>query len=667
MLSTDPRFARLQLVRRVRGRPEPVELLPGPPRAAAGLTAQDSVFGPGIMPYRALNLLPLAERGVLGGGVRIALLDTGFDTANPAFANTTVVAQRDFVFDDSIVRDEPQDQPGAHSHGTEVWSLLAAEVPGQLLGVAREASYLLAKTEDVRSETRAEEDYYVAALEWADSIGTDIVSSSIGYLSFDDEFAYEPADLNGDVAVTTIAADAAAARGILVVTSAGNLGPAPGSLVTPADGDSVVAVGATDSLDVVATFSSRGPSADGRLKPDLTAPGVAVYVLAGTDQFGRSSGTSFAAPLIAGAAVLLKQVHPGRGPIDLRRSLQLHGSRHTSPDFDGGFGTPDVAAATAFPEALQVLTPVASPLVSITPTFAWQAPGVPAIAGPVSYRLVLARDSTFSAPFVDTALADETFRLDRPFRPGEAFWWSVTAESPLGVSLEAGPPLALTTPAWATLTSLNDPAGTTVRERRPLLTWTAPDADPPIGPFRFDVEIRAARTGETVAAGRQLTEFAYRPPTSLDVNTPYRWRVIARLGQDSAITESVSEFVVVDTLVPPATVLFPNFPNPFPGPVNSADGTCIWFDLDVAGPVQLDVLDLRGHLVRRLVPGTGFPAVLEAGRYGRPADGTPGNCDPRLVWDARTDRGELVPPGVYVYRLRTRSRVLTRRMVFKGY
>src|SRR6266550_7646887 len=248
------------------------------PGDTCGVTpGDDPVLGPSEMPYRQLHLRPLTDRGIDATGVRVGIFDTGFDTANPAFNGITITAQYDFVFNDSVVRDEPgKDVLGAQSHGTSTWSLFAGEAAGRLHGIARGAQFLLAKTEDIRSETRVEEDNYVAALEWADSIGVDIVSSSLGYLSFDNGFSYTPSQLNGDVAVTTVAADMAAQRGILVVTAAGNDGPSFRSLFTPADGDSVLAIGAEDSLGTIAFFSSRGPTADGRLKPDFTAPGVAV-------------------------------------------------------------------------------------------------------------------------------------------------------------------------------------------------------------------------------------------------------------------------------------------------------------------------------------------------------------------------------------------------------
>src|SRR5256886_15430142 len=131
------------------------------------------------MPYRRLDLRPLADAGYDASGVRVAILDGGFNTADPAFAGVTVTAQHDFVFGDSVVRDEPNDQAGAQFHGTAVWALFAGRGPRRPRGVAPGAAYLLAKTEDVRSETRIEEVDYAQALEWADSIGGDILASSL--------------------------------------------------------------------------------------------------------------------------------------------------------------------------------------------------------------------------------------------------------------------------------------------------------------------------------------------------------------------------------------------------------------------------------------------------------------------------------------------------------
>src|SRR2546430_852449 len=247
-------------------------------------------------------------------------------------------------------RDEPNDQPGAQFHGTAVWSLFAGRVPGRLRGIAPGAAYLLAKTEDVRGETRIEELNYVQALEWADSIGVDIVSSSLGYLQFDDGFTYTPADLNGHVAVTTVAAESAAAHGILVVTAAGNAGPGFRTLVTPGDADSVITVGAEDSLGTLAGFSSRGPTADGRLKPDLTAPGVLICALNGPNAVRRLSGTSFATPLVAAAAALLKQLHPAPAA-QAGTAAVLAGRRHGGHRRHGDLGCRGAAGGAALGHA----------------------------------------------------------------------------------------------------------------------------------------------------------------------------------------------------------------------------------------------------------------------------------------------------------------------------
>ncbi len=395
---------------------------PGPaqgPGDTCGFTpGDDPVLGPSAMPYRQLHLRPLTDQGIDATGVRVGIFDTGFDTANPAFSGITITAQHDFVFNDSVVKDEPgKDVSGAQFHGTATWSLFAGDVPGGLHGIARGASFLLAKTEDIRTETRVEEDNYVAALEWADSIGVDIVSTSLAYLSFDNGFSYTPSQLNGDVAVTTVAADMAAQRGILVVTAAGNSGPGPRSIWTPADGDSVLAVGAEDSLGTIAIFSSRGPTADGRIKPDFTAPGVAVCVVTGTGQVRRKDGTSFATPLLAASAALVKQLHPSLLPMELRTAFRGTATKRAAPDSSYGWGRPDVAAAAVFPTGLTATSPLpaAGPLTTITPTFSWTVGTVPPSATPVTYRLRISRDSTLAAPIADTALTVETFadRVER--------------------------------------------------------------------------------------------------------------------------------------------------------------------------------------------------------------------------------------------------------------
>ena len=622
----------------------------------------DPVYGPSEMPYRQLDLRPLTDAGVNGAGVRIAIFDAGFNTLDPAFAGVAVTAQRDFVFGDSIVRDEPNDRPGAQSHGTAVWSLFAGLVPGRLVGIARGASYLLAKTEDIRSETRVEEDNYVAALEWADSIGVDIVSSSLGYLVFDNGFSYTPSQINGDVAVTSVAADSAAARGILIVTAAGNNGPGFRTLVTPGDADSVITVGAEDSLGTITAFSSRGPTADGRIKPDLTAPGFDVCAVAGTS-LGRVAGTSFATPIMAAAAALVKQLHPPIAPMALRAALRRQATNRAAPDSIRGWGRPDVGNAGVFAGGVTPLTPLPPALVSITPDFAWTAGAIPGFAQPVSYRLRIARDSSLAAPVVDTALTAEQYALRRPQQPGAPLFWRVDATSATGLTASTGLIGPITVPAWARLTALADSTGGATPDVQPTFTWTPTAIASPPGPFRYDLFVR--RTNGTVAlfGVGGLTDTSYLLPVPLERNATYRWTLVVHAGADSSVVTPPAPFVVLDPATPPATLLYQNFPNPFPTATRAS--TCIWFDLAQPGQVALEVLNLRGGVVRRLVPSSDFPAALAAGRYGRGGTGG-GLCDPRLTWDGRADDGEWLPAGVYLYKLKSGGVIQFKRIVYRG-
>lgn len=621
----------------------------------------DPVYGPSDMPYRRLNLRPLSDQGVRGNGVRVAIFDGGFDTQNPAFAGVTVRAQHDFVFGDSIVRDEPgKDAAGAQFHGTAVWSLFAGNLAGRLRGIAPDATYLLAKTEDVRSETRVEEDNYVAGLEWADSIGVDVVSSSLAYLAFDDGFSYAPSDLNGDIAVTTVAVDAAARRGITVVTAAGNSGPESRTVWTPADADSGLAIGAEDSLGNIALFSSRGPTADGRLKPDFTAPGVAVCVLTGIGTLQREAGTSFATPLIAAGIVLIKGLVPSLEPITLRQTLRAVASQRSAPDSTFGWGRPDFGAAASF-SGLVPTDPVNSPLSTITPTFSWTAGALPA---PVTFRLRVARDSQFRSVIADTVVgAATTATLPHPLK-GPPIFWRVDGRSDAGDTASTGVVGPLVVPPWATLLTYSSPTGGVTDTAFPTFRWSPAPVDSPPAPLTYDLIVQRAATSVAEFGIGGLRDTVFTLPQPLERNTAYRWELVVHAGGDTSLVKSQGSFLVVDGGTPTATLLYQNFPNPFPVP--GRDSTCLWFDIASAGLVELDILDLRGNPVRRFVPGPDFPAILPAGRYGRGAAGGAGLCDPRLMWDGRADDGHPLPAGVYLAKLKAPGLLVFKRIVFRG-
>jgi subtilisin family serine protease len=303
-------------------------------------------YGISYAQVNMINAPAMHNMGYKGQDVIVAMLDTGYRKSHQAFAQAyrsgRVLAEYDFIFNDSNTDNEPGDIANQHDHGTETWSTLGGSYSGQIFGPAYGASFLLAKTEDMRSETPVEEDNWVAAMEWADSLGADVISSSLGYSDW-----YTYADFNGNTAVTTKAANLAAGLGIIVCNSMGNAGPNPGTLTPPADAFDILACGAVDASKYIAGFSSRGPTYDGRIKPEVCAMGVADYVAtANTDNgYSYGSGTSFAAPLVAGSAALILSANPSLTPLQIRKSFMLTASQAQNPDNNYGWGIIDALAA----------------------------------------------------------------------------------------------------------------------------------------------------------------------------------------------------------------------------------------------------------------------------------------------------------------------------------
>jgi serine protease AprX len=312
---------------------------------AAG--SPDADYGSSFNQAAQLHIPELHRMGLSGRGVTIALLDVGFRKDHEAFQRTRLLSERDFVMgDDNVTRDPSNGGDYDDRHGTMVWGVIAGFKPGELIGPAFGSSYLLAKTEDDRSETRKEEDFWVAGLEWSKSSGARIVSSSLGYIGFDDGTSHPYSTLDGQTIVTSRAANIAAEFGILVVNAIGNDGEAPdgrirlGSLAAPADAFGALAVGAVDASGMIAPFSSRGPTADGRVKPDLVAQGVEVWTATndGTATYDCGDGTSFAAPLIAGLAALLWEAHPEWSLQTLKEALRSTATKADRPSNHYGYG-----------------------------------------------------------------------------------------------------------------------------------------------------------------------------------------------------------------------------------------------------------------------------------------------------------------------------------------
>ena len=312
-------------------------------------------YGPSESQNAQIKTNVLHNQGFSGSGVIIAMLDAGFNNlTHESLQHLNIIDTWDFVNNDPNVDDEPG-QMGSGSHGTYTLSTLAGFKPGQLIGPAYGATFLLYKTENTDWERNVEEDAWIAAAERADSLGADIISSSLGYWGFDpgEPRQYTWQDMDGNTAFITIGADIAASRGILVVNAAGNEGFVPepeNSLGAPADGDSVLAVGAVRSDGTLASFSSRGPTVDGRIKPDVCAMGVSTFCASAFSQNGyvTVNGTSLACPLVAGAAALILQAHPGISNMQIIDALRNTASNAATPNRDYGWGIIDAAAAVDY-------------------------------------------------------------------------------------------------------------------------------------------------------------------------------------------------------------------------------------------------------------------------------------------------------------------------------
>ena len=302
-------------------------------------------YGPSVDQIEQINCHVPHIAGYYGQGIRVLYLDTGYEFGHEAFDSLNLIAQYDFINDDQNTANETEQEisDNQDDHGTICLSVMAGYAPGNLIGPAFKSEYLLAKTEVNAEEIYQEVDNYVAAIEWGEALGADVTCASLGYYDW-----YEYSDLDGNTAATSIAVDIASSLGVLCVNSAGNEGDDPWYYVcTPADADSILSVGAVDDEGSIANFSSRGPTFDGRIKPEVCAKGVSTYcVRSNTENIYRTaSGTSFSAPLAAGAAAVIMSANPDWTNMQVREAMMITASRSNDPDNVYGYGILNTWAA----------------------------------------------------------------------------------------------------------------------------------------------------------------------------------------------------------------------------------------------------------------------------------------------------------------------------------
>lgn len=300
-------------------------------------------YGYGDNQIKMLNGDLLHNMGYDGDKMMVAVLDGGFSNVDimPFFdtlrASNRLLDGWDMVDNDSYVYE-------SSSHGTQVLSTMGANLPGLLVGTAPGATYICIKTEDVRSELRIEEDNWVAGAEYADSLGVDVINSSLGYTSFNiKSMSHSYEDMNGKTSRATIGADIAASKGMLIVVSAGNEGGGKWKYMgAPADGNDVFAIGGVDRNEKRASFSSQGPTFDGRIKPNVMARGQqSVVASLYSYEVDSANGTSFASPILAGMVTSLWQAFPEKTNIEIMRAIEKSSDNYNTPDGKMGYGLPD--------------------------------------------------------------------------------------------------------------------------------------------------------------------------------------------------------------------------------------------------------------------------------------------------------------------------------------
>lgn len=302
----------------------------------------ESEYGKGLSQIKQLNGIEVHKRGYRGKGMTIAVIDGGFQNVDiiPAFKNLKIAGTHDFVSPENRIYH-------AHKHGMQVLSCMATNIKNVFIGTAPEATFWLLRSEETVGEQMAEEDNWAAAVEFADSVGVDVINSSLGYTAFDDTTTgvmYH--ELNGRTHLVSRSASMLASKGIVLCNSAGNEGNDTWKKIgVPADASDILAVGAVEYNGKNANFSSLGNTADGRIKPDVCAMGRMACVMDIKGHTTRANGTSFASPILAGMVACLWQALPDLTAYEIIDLVRGSGNNTAHPDNVFGFGIPDFTKA----------------------------------------------------------------------------------------------------------------------------------------------------------------------------------------------------------------------------------------------------------------------------------------------------------------------------------
>lgn len=315
-------------------------------------SVKNDPYGMARLQIEMVGGVQLHEAGFRGKGMTIAVIDGGFQNYNsiPALSHVRILGVHDFVNPcDPNVLDDPMNPENPRSpfqridHGTKVFSALAAKAPEVIVGTAPDAAYWLLRSEDSRTEQPVEEDYWTMAAEFADSVGADVINSSLGYSNYDDVLpSYRLRDLDGRTAFVSRSASMLADKGIILCNSAGNSGMGPWKKIgVPADADDIITVGAIDGNGLLAPFSSVGPSQDGRIKPDIVARGSNTTLISGRGTLLHDMGTSFATPVACGMVACLWQALRQKTARQIMDIVRQSANQHEAPNNIYGYGLPD--------------------------------------------------------------------------------------------------------------------------------------------------------------------------------------------------------------------------------------------------------------------------------------------------------------------------------------